>query len=323
MIMRTSFPSRLLFAAAVAIAMLSAAAVPVVAAPVVVTVDDLPLQAPRGRDTAALADINQRLLGALTAHGIESVGFVNEGKLAVDGQVDPDRIEILKAWLDAGQELGNHSHSHPDLHATPLDDYLADIDRGDTHIRPLAEAHGSSVRYFRHPYLRTGRSIETRDAVHAWLAANDYTVAPVTIDNGEWIFAAAYFHADLNGDAALKQRLGETYVDYMADKTAYFVGNGKHLFGRDIAQVLLIHANLLNADWFDALATRLKADGHHFIDLETALEDPAYDSPDRWTGPGGISWLHRWLLAVDDRSQFADEPRTPQWVLDAAGIASE
>lgn len=294
------------------------------AAPIAVTIDDLPLQAPRGRDTATIAAINAGLLEALQAHGIEAVGFVNEVKLEVHDVVDPQRVAILEAWLEAGHELGNHSYSHPDLHATPLATYLADIDRGDTVIRPLAARNDSSVRYFRHPYLRTGRSIETRDAVHDWLGTEDYKVAPVTIDNSEWIYAAAYFHAHREGDTDLMQRLGESYVDYMAAKTEYFVGNGRHLFGRDIAQVLLIHVNLLNADWFEALADRLEADGHTFVDLETALRDPAYDSPDLWTGPGGISWLHRWALAVaTDRSIFIGEPTTPDWVLDAAGIDAE
>ncbi|MBY6203504.1 polysaccharide deacetylase family protein [Halomonas denitrificans] len=292
-------------------------------APIAVTIDDLPLQAVRDRGTADIAAINERLLAALGKHGIKAVGFVNEVKLEVEGTVDPGRVDVLSAWLAAGHELGNHSYSHPDLHATPVAEYLADIARGDTIIRPLAERHGSSVRYFRHPFLRTGRSIEVRDTVFRWLADHGYTVAPVTIDNSEWIFAAAYYHADRNGDEALKQRLGESYVDYMADKTAYFVANGRHLFGREIAQVLLLHVNLLNADWFDALAARLTSEGHTFLPLEAALADPAYESRDLWTGPGGISWLHRWLLAVGDRSQFADEPRTPPWVLEAAGLDAE
>ncbi len=321
--MRSLRPS--LFAlAGLAATLATALCRPGLAAPIAVTVDDLPLQAVRDRSTADIATINAGLLDALRQHEIEAVGFVNEVKLEVDGGVDPQRVDVLSAWLEAGHELGNHSYSHPNLHATPIDEYLADIDRGDAVIRPLAERHGSSVRYFRHPFLRTGRSIETRDAVHRWLSANGYMVAPVTIDNSEWIYSAAYDRAHRSADEALKHRLGESYVDYMAAKTAFFVDNGRSMFDRDIAQVLLIHANRLNADWFDALADRLRTDGHSFIDLDTALADPAFDSDDLSTGPGGISWLHRWILAADvDRSILAGEPRTPQWVLDAAGLDSE
>lgn len=294
------------------------------AAPIAVTIDDLPLQAVRDRSTADIADINDGLLDALREHDIEAVGFVNEVKLEVDGAIEPGRVAVLEEWLQAGHELGNHSYSHPNLHATPLDEYLDDIDRGDEVIRPLAARHGSTARFFRHSYLRTGRSIETRDAVHDWLADNGYTVAPVTIDNSEWIYSAAYDSAHRDGDEALKQRLGESYVGYMADKTEFFVRNGRDLFDRDIAQVLLIHVNRLNADWFEALADRLRASGHTFIDLESALADPAYASEDTWTGAGGISWLHRWALAADvEQSFFAGEPSTPQWVLDTAGIDSE
>jgi len=74
-----------------------------------------------------------------------------------------------------------------------------------------------------------------------------------------------------------------------------------------------LYVNRLNADWFDALATRLKRDGHHFVSLEKALRDPAYASKNQWTGAGGISWLHRWALARGMPPQFyAGEPRTPE-----------
>lgn len=308
------------------ILVLAAACAPVAAepGPVAVTFDDLPLQGSSGRPVAELIRVNERLLETLEAADIPAVGFVNEHKLESGGRPDPARVAILEAWLDAGLELGNHTYSHPDLHRVPLSKYLGDIERGEVVTRPLAEARGTPYRYFRHPFLHTGLDLRTRDTVRAFLDDHGYTVAPVTIDNSEWIFSAAYDRAHEEGDETLKRRLGSAYVDYMLVKAGFFERNAMDLFGRPIPQVLLVHVNRLNADWFGALAERLTGDGRPFVSLETALGDSAYESPDDWTGSGGISWLHRWALARGvPKSFYAGEPETPGWVMDLAGIEAE
>jgi len=233
-------------------------------------------------------------------------------------------VAILERWLDAGMELGNHGYAHQDLHRVGAGAFERDVSKGERITRPLAEQRGRPYRYFRYPYLHTGRDLATRDAVRRFLADNAYTVAPVTIDNSEWIFAAAYDKAYAAGDHGTMQRLGEAYVDYMEAKTEFFERNAKELFKRDIPQVLLIHDNRLNAEWFGALADRLARGGRSFVTLEDALADPAYDSEDEWTGAGGISWLHRWALAKGvPQSFFQGEPRTPKWVMDYSGIHEE
>lgn len=294
------------------------------AAGIAVTFDDLPLQAMSGVDPADVAKVNERLVGGLRERGIPVVGFVNEEKLESGGRVDPGRVAILEGWLQAGLELGNHTYSHPDLHRVPLHDYLAEIERGERVTRPLAARYGMPLRYFRHPFLHTGLDLETRNAVSAYLGKRGYTVAPVTIDNSEWIFATAYEKAHRAGNESLKRRLGDSYVEYMMAKTAYFERNSGDLFGRQIHQVLLLHANRLNADCFGALADALSGEGREFVTLETALSDPAYDSEDAWTGMAGISWLHRWALARGvPRSFFAGEPEAPAWILELSGVDAE
>lgn len=293
-------------------------------APVAVTFDDLPLQGPDGREVSDIFRINERLVEALAVRDIPAVGFVNERKLERLGRPDTALVGALELWLEAGLELGNHTYSHPDLHRVSRQAFLADIERGDRITRALSEDHGSPYRYFRHPFLHTGRDVATRDAVRAFLAEHGYTVAPVTMDNSEWIFAAAYERAHGEGDSATKHRLGAAYVEYMIAKAEFFERNAVELFGRPIAQVLLVHANRLNADWFGELAGELAASGRAFVSLEAALDDPAYESDDEWTGSGGISWLHRWALAKGvPRSFYAGEPETPRWVMELADIRSE
>lgn len=96
------------------------------------------------------------------------------------------------------------------------------------------------------------------------------------------------------------------------------------LFSREIRQILLVHANALNADRFSDLVARLRARGYAFCSLERALEDSAYGSADAFTGAGGISWLHRWVLTSGGREAILPgEPATPRFVMDAAGVSEE
>ena len=287
----------------------------------VITFDDLPAQRAQRLPPERIAAISERLVNLLEEEESPAVGFVNEDKLEVDGEVDPARVKLLEHWLDAGLELGNHTYSHPDLHRTPRDAFEKNILQGERVTRRLAEAREVPWRYFRHPFLHTGRDLETKGGVERFLEEHGYVVAPVTVDNSEWIFARAYDEALDRADPELAGRLGVAYVEYMERMVAYYEHQSRGLFEREIPQVLLLHANALNADHLAPLLDRLEARGYRFVDLESALEDPAYASPDTYTGPGGITWLHRWAISRDvDRRLFAGEPRTPKWVQEVAGI---
>ena len=171
------------------------------------TVDDLPAQRAPGLPAERVAEINRRMVATLEAHEIPAVGFVNEFKLEIDGETRPDRVGPLELWLDAGLELGNHTWSHPDVHRIPLEDFLQEIVAGERISRSLAAERDIPYRYFRHPYLHTGRDLETKTAVERYLAEHGYSVAPVTIDNSEWIYARAYDNAVDAGDDDLCRRI--------------------------------------------------------------------------------------------------------------------
>ena len=287
----------------------------------VLTFDDLPAQRAQALSSERIVEINKELVALLASQKIPAIGFVNENKLEVDSRIDPGRVELLELWLEAGLELGNHSYSHPDLHRTRLEDYLADVSRGEQVTRPLLEARGLELRYFRHPFLHTGTDLETKRAVEEFVEEHGYRVAPVTIDNSEWIFARAYDEALDRRDPDLQARLGRTYVDYMVEMVIYHEGQSRALFDREIPQILLLHANALNAHHLASLIDRLRARHYAFIDIETALLDSAYASPDTYVGRGGITWFHRWALTREvDRSIFAGEPEAPQWVKQIAGV---
>lgn len=281
---------------------------------VAVTIDDLPANM-FGGDNDDWAAMTTALVAGLVANEIPAIGFVNENKLYADGALDERRVDMLRAWVDAGLELGNHSYSHPDLHDTPLADFQADVLRGEVVTRQLLAGVGEQPRYFRHPFLHTGMSLEVRDGLHDFLADHGYRVAPVTIDNLEYIAARAYDHALVRNDDDLARRVADAYVEYMDAVTGYYEQQADALFGRPIAHTLLLHANRLNARVLPRLLDDLRSRGYEFVSLDEALEDPVYDSPDEFTGRGGITWLHRWALTAGKRGEFfGTEPDLPQFV---------
>lgn len=219
---------------------------------IALTIDDLPWQRLDERDDPELAQRHAQLLAALKVAQVPVVGFVNEIKLERDGQVQPARVQMLRDWRDAGFELGNHTRGHVDLHAIGLEAYEQDILRGEQTLRPLLAERGQAPRWFRHPYLRAGETPEQRAALAAFLDQHGYRIAPVTVDNSEWIWAFAYDHVrDTEADPVVREarlrQLRRGYVPYMLNKLEYYEDQSRQLLGRLPAQVWLMHANALNA----------------------------------------------------------------------------
>ena len=182
---------------------------------VAVTIDDLPVTSVTHADVASHRAITTRLLEAVTAHGVPAVGFVNEENLLEGGVAEPARVALLRQWLEAGLELGNHTFAHLDLHAVPVERFEDDVVRGEPVIRGLLHARGQALRYFRHPYLRTGTDLAVKRRLEAFLAGRGYRVAPVTVYTEDYLFAAAYDRAVERGDHRTARRVADEYVPYV------------------------------------------------------------------------------------------------------------
>ena len=289
---------------------------------VAVTIDDLPVVSTR-RDLKNRQEITRKLLAHITKARVPAIGFVNEGKLFNGEKRDEAQVELLRQWLGAGLELGNHTYSHLSLHDNPLEKYKAEILRGEIVTKELLAAKNQKIRYFRHPYLWTGLSLDIKNDLNSFLTEHEYTIAPVTIDNSDWIFASAYDKAFDKGDRKLMRQIGAAYVPYLEAKTDYWERQSVKLFDREIKQILLLHANFINAEYFDDIARMYKKRDYKFVALDDALTDEAYKLPDTFVKRNGISWLHRWALAKGRENVLANEPKTPDFVMKAAGIASE
>lgn len=279
---------------------------------VAVTFDDLP-DINAGDDSVSQQEaITARLIASLRRNKVPAIGFVNEENLVDEsGRPDPRLVALIEAWLDAGFEIGNHTFSHLDLSGAGPERFEADIVRGEVLTRPIIERRGLALRWFRHPFLDTGTTLADRDRVNAFLMDRGYRVAPVTVDNSDWIYHLAYLRAH----RIQRPLIRRSYVRYMRDRFAYAESRSRLVFGREIPQVLLLHAGALNADAFDALAAMMRARGYEFVKIDLAAVDQAYISRDDWTG-GGVSWLARWGVArAIPEERFEDDPKVPAWIL--------
>ncbi|NIM97032.1 MAG: polysaccharide deacetylase family protein [candidate division Zixibacteria bacterium] len=274
---------------------------------VAVTFDDLP--ATHG-DLLKMRYITSKLLESLKRNNVPTIGFVNEGKLLVRDEAD-ERTALLRQWLDAGYELGNHTYSHVSVDQLPFVAYKEDLIRGEAVTKVLLREQGLSLKYFRHPQLRTGPTPEYKKALDNLLAERGYTIAPVTIDNNDYIFAAVYARAKERNDRELMNKIVRAYIPYMEQVFAHFEKLSVEFLGYEVKQTLLLHANELNADHLDELAQMMKKRGYRFISLSEALKDKAYSLPDAQVKKG-LSWLHRWMIAKG--LEMRPEPLEPEFI---------
>jgi peptidoglycan-N-acetylglucosamine deacetylase len=277
---------------------------------VAITIDDLPRGGDRGRnDLPGLRAMTEKLLQPFREQKIPVHGFVNAGRQ----NVGADGLRgILDLWLDAGAELGNHSYSHPDINDVPLEVYTADIVKGEAAIREALAARGKKLEFYRHPYLHTGPTVEIKKGLQNFLDQRGYRVAPVTLDNADYAFAVAYMQPDL------RERVRREYIPYMESIVAFFEQRSVEVVGREIPQILLMHANELNADLMPELIAMFRRRGYEFITLTRALKDPAYQLPDEYAGRSGFSWIRRWSESKGMASK--GEPDAPGWVMKAFAL---
>jgi peptidoglycan/xylan/chitin deacetylase (PgdA/CDA1 family) len=263
---------------------------------IAITIDDLPAGAANTMSAAAITEMTTKLLAALRQQKVPAVGFVNERKLYYKWDEVAERIKALNLWLDAGFELGNHTYGHTSLNKAGLKDFEDSVIQGESVTRLLLTQHNMKLRYFRHPYLDTGRDLQTRREAEAFLVARGYRIAPVTLDAWDWNFAGVYDDAKKRGDATLQQEVVSSYLSYHATVFAYYEKFSKDLIGYEPKQILLLHANQLEAEHIGELLDMIRKRGYRFITLEDALGDQAYGLPDTYVGEEGTGWLDHWAI---------------------------
>ena len=279
------------------------------------SVDDMPVVNYGINDTTYQGELFDGLVSAFNRNHIPAIGFVNEKKVWNEAGEITFQVNLLNRWINSGLELGNHSYSHYDYNEISCKDFTDDILKGETILRKLLLANNKQLKYFRHPFLHIGNTKDKADSLAEFLSAHNYTTAPVTIDNEDYLFAVAYHRALKKQDSALVKQIRTDFVNYIEQKVKYYEKQSLTLFGKDINQILLIHASKLNSDCIDALAAMFTKNNYEFISMDEALKDDVYNTPVTKYGKWGISWIDRWALSMGKKGDFfKDEPVTPDYI---------
>jgi beta-lactamase regulating signal transducer with metallopeptidase domain len=264
-------------------------------------------------DAGRLANKTRKLLRSLDANGVRgAVAFVNEARLYnEDGSQNEARVGALREWLAAGHELGNETAHHTSLYDSSVEDYEAEVVRGDQLLSKLSAERGARVRYFSYPYLNTGASPEAKAEVERFLKGRGYKIHPVTVDNMDWLFNRAYMEALRREDDEAAAAIRADYVPYMERMFEFYEAYSREVAGREIPQVLMLTGGALNADCFDDLAAMMKRRGYSFVTMDEATRDAAYSMPDTYTGVRGDSWLARWAVTKGMKYRDTEEVYLP------------
>ena len=275
---------------------------------IAITIDDLPVISATPLTLAEKQAVTAQLLNAIKKHGVRAVGFVNEDKLLERNQLDAN-VALLEAWLANDMELANHTFGHLGMHKSSVEQMKTAVLKGETISRWLSERAGKPYRYFRHPFTQTGNSVEEQHAFESFLAEHGYSVAPYTIEHNDYLFSCLNDHLLAGKDIGVtRQTVLKEYLLHLDNAVEAFETMSQELFGRQIPQVFLIHANRLNGEMLDATLQRLKDHGYRFIPYDKALEDPAYvikAGPSKKFGP---SWLMRWAKTMNKKLSVYGQP---------------
>jgi len=260
-------PASLAFAIALALAGARAQAAdkPVIA----FTWDDLPAHAalPPGVTRVQVA---ADLLKASAEAKAPAFGFIN----GVQTEREPGSDAALTLWREAGQPLGNHTWSHRNIADLTAEQFIAETARNEPMLQELMA--GQDWRWLRYPFLSEGDTPEKRLAVRAWLAANHYKIASVTMTFGDWAFSDPYARCVAKGDQAAIARMETIYLDGAAAVADRAREMAKTLYGKDIPYVLLMHGGAFEARMATRLFRLYQDKGFGFTTLEKAERHPFY-----------------------------------------------
>ncbi|HEU0285020.1 MAG TPA: polysaccharide deacetylase family protein, partial [Sphingomicrobium sp.] len=229
------------------------------------------------------------LIGALRRGGVRQAGFfVTTGNLEKPHGAGGE--QRIAKYVAAGHVIANHSHSHLWLHRTPVEDYVADLDKA---ARWLETKPGYRP-WYRYPFLDEGRrDLAKRDALRAALRERGLSNAYVTIDNYDWHTEALASAACREGKRIDLRALRELYVETLVRTANFYEKMAVETLGRSPAHVLLLHETDVAAMFVDDLAEALRKDGWQIVPIDKAYRDPiAKEEPDTWfLGEGRVAAL--------------------------------
>jgi peptidoglycan/xylan/chitin deacetylase (PgdA/CDA1 family) len=249
---------------------------------VAITFDDLPSHGPLPVGTTR-SDVARSILATLKDAKIPEIyGFINAGKL----EKNPEDIEFLKLWREAGQPLGNHTYTHMNFNENTVAAFEENIEKNESILKTLME--GKDWHWFRYPYLWEGDTLEKRRAVRGYLKEHGYRIAQVTMDFEDYAWNGPYARCMEKKDEKAIAWLKQSYLETASEYFALDQKLTQQAFGREIKHVLLMHVGAFDAVMLPQLLRQMKNEGYKFVTIAEAEADPAYlTDPDTALKNGG------------------------------------
>ncbi|MES2125682.1 MAG: polysaccharide deacetylase family protein [Pseudomonadota bacterium] len=246
---------------------------------------------------------NDAILAALAAHGVKAALFVT----AANGADRPQGYALAGAWGVAGHVIGNHTMTHPDLNKATLAQYQQEVLDCDAIIRTLP----GYQKWFRYTYLREGNTPEKRDGMRAFLVQQGYRNAYVSLDTSDWRLDEKLADVLAKNPRADITPIKRAYLSHVRQRALAYRALAQRVQGRDIAQVMLMHHNLLNALWLGDVIAMFRDMGWTIVPPQAAFADPIYQLVPEHAVPGqslllsmarslGLGKFEGWERLVDD-----------------------
>jgi beta-lactamase regulating signal transducer with metallopeptidase domain len=250
----------------------------------------------------------RRLIENLKARRVPAIGFVH-GQMISDGEkLYPAQAEIVRMWRDAGFDIGIGGYKHIWFHSTPFDEYVANAEKNETVTKKILAEKNLPLRYFSYPFLNNGKTAQDKNQFENWLNARGLRSVKYTFDNSEWVYSFAYDMARKDNDTNKMNAIRADYLDYMTKMLDHFEAYSQEMFGRDIAQTLVLTPSRLIADTADEFFALLAKRGYNFVTMDEAQADEAYQTKEAIIeSKSGISWFERWQM--EQGKKLRDEPR--------------
>lgn len=231
---------------------------------IAITIDDLPFVGTNDNDPGNLRRSHDRfmqILQSLIDNHVPATGFV------IAGSIGKGQWELLEEFRNNGFEIGNHTYNHANLNRLSAQQYIDNIAQADKKLESIM----TQPKYFRYPYLAEGHGA-VKQEVQSYLQANQYTVAPVTIDSKDYLFNERLLRFSWRVRNQHLNEIKHQYLNYIWQQT---VKAEKRAGDKPVKQILLVHSNLLNSHFLGDVIQMYKNNGYHFISLTDALNTKA------------------------------------------------
>jgi beta-lactamase regulating signal transducer with metallopeptidase domain len=253
------------------------------------------------------------LIEKLKSHKVPAIGFLQGGMISDGEKLFPVRANMVRLWRDAGLEVGIGNFKHVWFYDTPYEEYVAGVEKNEQIARKILAEKNLSLKYFSYPFLNTGKTADDRQRFENWLQARGLAPVKYTFDNSEWLYSYAYDMARNDNDVNTMNEVRAAFVKYMSEMFDHYEAYSQEMFGRDIAQTMVLTPSRLITDSADDLFGMIEKRGYKFVAMEEALADEAYKTPENFVntrdaiGKSGISWFERWTLAQGKK--LREEPK--------------